>query len=133
MNIPRRPLNQYDLLHYVKLLKISHFRGVFMRDNLPKTFQNKECGILNLDSQSGPGTHWTCWYRLNNICYYFDSFGLTSPIEFNNYIKCDVLSSTYKVQKMGDVICGHLCLLVLYNLSNKKDFEQTVLDIKLNC
>jgi len=99
-----------------------------MRDNLPKTCRSIECGIMNLDSLNGPGTHWTCWYRLNDKCYYFDSYGLTSPNEFDNYVKCDILYSTYKIQKMGDVICGHLCLLILYELTVKQqDYHKTVL------
>ena len=92
-----------------------------MRDTLPNEANNIECGILNLDSINGPGTHWTCWYKNKKLCYYFDSFGIYSPKEFNEYIKCDILSSTYKIQRENDVICGHLCLLLLYYLTVKKE------------
>src|ERR1700755_464853 len=69
----------------------------------------KECGILNLDSIKGSGTHWTCWLKkCNNLCYYF---------EFENYVQCNIVYSTYQIQKFSYVICGHLCLTVLYALT----------------
>ncbi|CAF3368036.1 unnamed protein product [Rotaria socialis] len=84
-------------------LNIQNFRGVFMRDVLPQYSKNIECGILNLDSINGSGTHWTCWIKQSeNLCYYFDSFGVNPPIEFKNYVKCDILYSTYQIQKMEE-------------------------------
>lgn len=102
-----------------------------MRDVLPKIFKNIECGILNLDSINGPGTHWTCWYKPNNqICYYFDSFGVNPPKEFEDYMKCDILYSTYQIQKLDQIICGHLCLKILYELTVlRHDFSS----ILINC
>ena len=56
-----------------------------MRNGLPKRSLKTECGILNLDVEYGSGTHWTCWYKLDSThCYYFDSYGLTSPSEFDD-------------------------------------------------
>ena len=131
MKIPIKPLNQYDLMKYVNRLKIKNFKGIYMRDNLPKTVNKKECGIMNLDSVKGSGTHWTCWFKKdNNLCYYFDSFGVDSPLDFENYIKCDIIYSTYQIQKMEDVICGHLCLMVLYGLLILKiDFQSLLLEL----
>ena len=100
-----------------------------MRHKLPKNPLEIKCGILNLDSIDGPGTHWTCWFKKNNICYYFDSFGFVSPKEFDTYIKCDIYSSTYNIQKKNDIICGHLCLLILYDLLvRKRRFHETLLN-----
>lgn len=120
MNIPMKALSQYDLMRYVNELKIPNFKGIYMRDALPKKSNKnkKECGILNLDSIKGSGTHWTCWFKkCNNLCYYFDSFGVVPPKEFENYVQCDIVYSTYQIQKFNDVICGHLCLTVLYALT----------------
>jgi len=107
MKIPNKPLSQYDLIKYVRKLKIPNFKGVYMRDTLPKNSiinKENECGIMNLDSVKGPGTHWTCWVKINNLCYYFDSFGVDPPLEFENYMKCDLVYSTYQIQKFDDVI-----------------------------
>lgn len=47
-----------------------------MRTNLPKRCRKHECGIINLDNEEGPGTHWVGYYKKDNsTCYYFDSFG----------------------------------------------------------
>ena len=65
VKIPFRPLSQYDLISFVKKLKIPDFRGIYMRDTLPDIPLNIECGILNLDLNDGNGTHWTSWYKSN--------------------------------------------------------------------
>lgn len=97
-------------------MKIPNFRGVFMRDQLTMKPFEVECGILNLDTQKGPGTHWTCWSKDRGKCYYFDSYGLMPPMEFQNYIRADLIISTYQIQEENDIICGQLCLVVLYKL-----------------
>ena len=47
-----------ELIDAVQHLKIPNFRGVFLRNTLPKRPNQKGYGILNLDSSSGRGTHW---------------------------------------------------------------------------
>lgn len=128
------PLTQYDLSNYVKQLEIPNFVGVYMRDVLPKNPKEIECGILNLDTISNPGTHWVCFMKTcDELCLYFDSFGVTPPIEFEEYMKCDILYSTYQIQKLNQVICGHLCLLVLFAVMKLKlDFHTVVLKLFLH-
>ena len=63
-NIPHfinKPLNNFDLLNWVKKLGIKHFRGIYSRDALPDRIKRNEVGIINLDSQIGPGTHWVAY------------------------------------------------------------------------
>ena len=43
-------LTNVDLIKYAQSLKINHFRGVFMRDNLPQRPYKCECGIVNLNT-----------------------------------------------------------------------------------
>ena len=38
-----------------------------MRNRLPKMPYKKECGIINMDNDSGPGTHWVAYYTDDNI------------------------------------------------------------------
>lgn len=117
-------------MNFATLLKIPNFRGVFMRDQLPESRLEIESGILNLDSLDGPGTHWTLWIKTNRKCYYFDSYGIQSPKEFDEYMKYDITYSTYNIQKNYDIICGHLCLVVLYEvLINKKGFHKVILEL----
>ena len=50
-----------------------------MRDILPRRPLANECGIINIDSHFGNGTHWVAYKKLRKK--YFDSFGnLTPPV-----------------------------------------------------
>ena len=56
--LPNKPLSNLEIIDAAKKLSLCGFRGVFLRDTLPKKPKLNECGILNLDSSSGDGTHW---------------------------------------------------------------------------
>ena len=76
------PLSNFQILNKCNKLKIGHFKGVFMRDELSKRkIGNKknECLILNLDHSQNNGTHWISLFIKNGISIYFDSFGLDPP------------------------------------------------------
>ena len=55
--IENKALSNHELIEYIKQLKIKHFRGVFMRDGLPKKKRTKECGIVNLADSLSDGTN----------------------------------------------------------------------------
>ena len=55
-----KPLSNFDLMEWIKRLGIKNFRGIYSRDGLPKKIK-KECGIINMDDITGPGTHWVCY------------------------------------------------------------------------
>lgn len=121
MKLPRRALTDKDLKHYAKKLKIKNFRGVFMKDTLPRKIRRHECGIINMDSDSGSGTHWTAYLKRSNEVVYFDSYGnLPPPIEVIKYFRSDGsytnISFNYDViQNFNSYRCGHFCLKFLYN------------------
>lgn len=121
--IVNKPLNELDILRFGQ--PIPQLRGVFMRDGLPKPSSCKkyECGVINLDDDSGVGTHWVSYYRKNKICYYFDSFGnLQPPQEFIHYLgdKCMIYYNHKAYQTYQKVNCGHLCIKFLYDMYNQK-------------
>lgn len=74
-----RPLNDLEMQKFIKTLEIKHFRGVFMRDRLPKKPFINECAVVNLDSIYGSGTHWVAYCKKKNDVYYYDSFGNLPP------------------------------------------------------
>lgn len=92
-----------------------------MRDTLPNKIKNKECGIINLDSDSGLGTHWVAYIKRLNTLIYFDSYGnLPPPTEVIQYFRSNHnnLQITYNydvIQKFNSYKCGHYCLIFLYN------------------
>ena len=128
VNLPNKPLTNFQLIDTMKELKIPHFRGVFMRNDLPRKPFKRECGILNLDGVSGRGTHWVCWYT-NNDNFYFDSFGVQPPNELIEYLSSPIFYNTEKIQPDGEVVCGHLCLYVLYRLSRGEGFQEIISDL----
>jgi hypothetical protein len=61
--LPNEPLSNFQLIEAAKRLKIKHFRGVFVRDQLPNRPRMNECGILNTGDSSTNGFHWMCWHK----------------------------------------------------------------------
>lgn len=119
-NLPNRPLNELDIIKYAQHLP--NFRGIFMRNKLPRKCLKTECGALNLDDSDGFGTHWCAYLKKNNKVFYYDSFGnLCPPQEFVDYVgKNSVIFYNYKqYQKFDTYTCGHLCLKFLYEIANK--------------
>lgn len=119
-----KPLSNYDILDLIVQLKIPHFDGVFMRDELKKKKKKKkanskrECWILNHASSRTNGTHWTALARNRDSAFYFDSFGkLPPPFEVIDYLgdKIKLYYNTKQYQNYGSSICGHLCLRFLYD------------------
>ncbi len=128
-----KTLTNFDLIEYVNKLNIPHFRGVFMRDNLPKSLHKVECGIVNLNTSRESGSHWVCYYKkgLNRI--YFDSFGQITPLEIQTYLKKQIERGIGVIQRNTDIvqpfntnICGHLCLFVLKALTSGWSFQRVL-------
>ena len=110
-------MSNIDLLNWVKKLGIKHFRGVYSRDGLPKQIKKDECGIINLDSQLGPGTHWVAYRNVESTyCEYFDSFGLIMPNKVIKYLMTSgkqIFYSGDEIQERDSVLCGYWCLYYL--------------------
>jgi len=108
-------------MNWVKQLGIKRFRGVYSRDNLPEHME-KECGIINLDSEIGPGTHWVAYRNIDSECEYFDSFGLIMPTDVRKYLSTSgkqIYYSGDEIQERDSVLCGYWCLY--YLLERQKD------------
>ena len=116
-------MNNFELKDAVKKLKIPSFRGVFLLDTLPKKLNKKECGIINFDKSSGPGTHWVAWYKNGKTKIYFDSYGVRPPLEVIRYLGSPIHYNTDKLLPAGQVFCGHLYLYVLKELSMGYEFQ----------
>ena len=126
LKLPNKPLSHIILLDAARKLRIPNFRGVALRDTLPKRPRKKECGILNLDDTMGSGTHWVAWYKNGSEKYYFDSFGLQPPNELRHYLHSPILYNTEQVQPRDQVFCGHLCLYVLKQLGERRSLQEII-------
>ena len=133
-----RGLTNVDLVHYIEKLKVPHFRGVYMRDELPSHVETLECGIMNFNRSDQLGSHWVCYVKNHNTRIYFDSFGQITPLEVQKYLKtCEefkydrnvVQRNTDIVQRPNTHVCGHLCLVVLTALMREHLSYQRVLNL----
>jgi hypothetical protein len=88
IKFPKRALTNVDFKKHAKILNIRNFIGVFMKDSLYKlNLRANECGIINLDDETGEGTYWTAYKKVGNRAVYFDCFGnLQPPRELTEYL-----------------------------------------------
>ena len=123
-----KPLSNFDLMEWVKKLGIKHFRGIYSRDKLPNKIK-KECGIINLDDMTGPGTHWVCYRNINNVVEYFDPFGLIMPNEALEYFNTSgkrIVYSIDEIQNRSTVLCGYWCLYFLFERQRGTSFLDVI-------
>ena len=88
--LPNKPMTNVEIEDAVQKIGLKNFRGVFLRDTLPKKPKRNECAIMNLDDTSGNETHWVEWFKRGSDKFYFDSFGLPPPTELKNFLNDDV-------------------------------------------
>ena len=97
-----------------------------MRDILPTKTKLNECGIFNLYSSSGDGTHWVMCFKKGKEKFYFDNYGLQPPSELIAYLKSPIFYNSKHVQQNGEVFCGHLCLFSLKQLSLGNNLQAAI-------
>ena len=85
-----------------------------------------ECGILNLDSSSGDGTHWVMSFKKGKDNFYFDSYGVQAPSELIAYLKSPIFYNSERVQQNGELFCGHLCLFALKQVSLGNNLQTVI-------
>ena len=117
-------------MEWIKRLGIKNFRGIYSRDGLPKKIK-KECGIINLDDITGPGTHWVCYRNGESGFYeYFDPFGLIMPNEVLDYFHTGpvkpIVYSMDEIQNRSTVLCGYWCLYYLFERQKGKDILDVI-------
>ena len=114
--LPNKPLSNLEIIDAAKKISLYGFRWVFLRDILPTKAKLNECGILNLDSSSGDGTHWVMWFKRGKDKFYFDSYGVLPPSVLIAFLKLPIFYHSERVQQNGEVFCGHLCIFALKQL-----------------
>ena len=114
------PLTNFEIQDYFK--NKPKFKGVFSKDNLPKTIKN-DGYIINLqNNELGIGTHWIALYVKNNEVVCFDSYGVEHIAE---EIKKFIGSKTvklviYRTQHFQSIICGYFSILFLEHMFKGK-------------
>ena len=124
--LPNKPLSNLEIIDAAKKLSQYGFRGAILRDTLPTKTKLNECGILNLDSSSGDGTHWFMCFKKGKDKFYFDSYGVRPPSELIAYLVSPIFYNSERVQQNGDVFCGHLRLFTLKQLSLGNNLQAVI-------
>ena len=131
LKLPRKTLSTADILKLKNVIRIPHFKGVMMRDELNSRPKHRECGIVNLNTSWESGSHWICYYKNGHKRFYFDSFAEPPPVELAKYLKTRhesdndlpcIVRNSHTVQHDNAVECGGLCLYVLKRLSEGVSF-----------
>ena len=100
-----------------------------MREDVPLELKSGNY-IINLDDSTGPGTHWTCLIKNNNIYFYFDSMGVIAPARICELYK-PLIYNRQQIQDINSSACGYYCIFFIkyMNIKNKnlldiyKDFN----------
>ena len=124
--LPNIPISNLEIIDAAKKLSLDGFRGVFLRDTLPIKTKLNECGVLNLDSSSGDGTHWVMWFKKGKENFYFDSYRVQPPSELIDYLKLPIFKIANESNKTVRCFCGHLCLFVLTQLSLRNNLQTVI-------
>lgn len=98
---------------------IKNFRGVFVKNKLPKKPLWNECAIVNLDNDDGVGTHWVAYKKFGNNIIYFDSFvKLKPPEELVQYWGEDKIIKYNRdsFQTFDETNCGQWAIKFLKNV-----------------
>lgn len=107
-----------------ELLKdIKHVAPTVAKDRLPKRIKNIEYRVINLDDNSGSGTHWTAYVNDSKNCFYFDSFGMAPPDIVVNYLKKahrPIYYNSSQIQHHDSIMCGFYCVDFIRQYANDK-------------
>ena len=71
--LPNKPLSNLEIIDAAKKLYSMDLVSYFW-DTLSLKAKLNECGILNLDSFSGDGTHWVIWFKKGKDKFYFNIY-----------------------------------------------------------
>ena len=76
-----------------------------MRDCLPTSGpRSNECGIVNFNTSSEPGTHWVAYDKYGDERIYFDSFGQVTLYEIQKYLKKPYEEGKPVIQRNTDIV-----------------------------
>ena len=94
--------------------------------------------IINVDDLQSQGTHWVACapsHENRKILWYFDSFGMHYPMEYENRAKQDgmkVIYNTVPYQHIKSVFCGYYCIYFLHRWSLGEDYYDILQRFSIN-
>ena len=96
------------------------YGGCFSKDQV-RDIREGKFYILNLDTKSGPGTHWCLFSTMNpKFALWFDSYGEPMPEQelawTQKHRGGNAIYNTRDLQSLNSSACGYFCLYVADHL-----------------
>ena len=131
--IPINELSNIDIENIINSKGLNkYFSGVYSKDNLPALRKNYYY-IINLDNESGGGTHWTAlYYNYPLKSIYFDAFGFIAPQDVHDKITPYIYNDTDIQDYETSSACGYFCISfikLLYKCDDKYKAFETFLNM----
>lgn len=109
------------------LSNINTFKGTFAKDEFKGKIHNFECGVINIDDSTGPGTHFTAYVNMpdHDKIYYFDSYGAVPPRNIVKYLKSSGKEIAYNnshLQQLQSVVCGWYVIKFIMEMNKGTSF-----------
>jgi len=109
------------LNNYMRKMVGSKFHGVYPSDKIPVLTSKKKYAIINLDTSTGPGSHWVAIAKSGPNIIVYDSFGrkskkiLSSVFKSGNGIPIDTDKDAE--QSQSELSCGQrsCAWLIMYD------------------
>ena len=127
-------MNTYQIDKILKRELGDIFLGVFARDQLPRgRLPRKWAMVVNTHPSTRPGEHWVAFYVEDNVCEYFDSYGLPPPLDFEHYMKQRGLTYVFNnclLQDYFSFVCGQYCIYYLYHRNKGESMTSILTKLK---
>ena len=98
------------------------------QNKVDKLIQYKD--YLTEAQKEANSSHWVCWRNIDeDVCEYFDSFGLSMPAEVEEYLIKSGKTLFYspdEIQERLSVLCGYWCLYYLFERQNGKSIFEVL-------
>jgi hypothetical protein len=121
-----RPLSSIECDDIMRLANVNNYLGAdFARDNIPKKLLKGQSLIINLDKESGNGSHWLAVYCGDEYTLYFDSFGIIPCPEIIKLMKSakqPMIYATDELQSVDSIMCGYYACLWIIKINRGVSF-----------
>jgi hypothetical protein len=129
-------LTNFQIDSKLEKYKSKGFIGTFMKDKIPiKEIKNHPLPlglVINLDNDSGPGTHWVCLFITPLYQVYFDSFGQPPPIQvmklMSKFKSIPKYYNSTQLQQLSSQACGYFVIFILEHLFNGGSPSEIILN-----
>lgn len=122
-------MNSSQIVSALKHVRL--FKGVYARDNLPKTFKKPAAFIINTDSQKEKGEHWIAIFVSSTNVEYFDPLGFP-PFDkhflkfIRKYARKRYFYNCKTLQNPESTTCGKYCVVFIKHRACRGSFKSFI-------